>query len=163
MSAPGKPSDPKLPNEYEVGFKRPPVKTRFKPGGVGNPKGRPKKKQTVGQIIEGALMTKVTVMENGRSKTMTAEEVIIRKLALDAASGDKRAIQTLFSLRDRYQDSSETTLDTTDLQSDDRKILDDYFASLHRDSANGASSSFESSSASDDSATTGDDTEGSSS
>ena len=99
-------------------------------------------------------MTKVTVMENGRSKTMTAEKVIIRKLALDAASGDKRAIQTLFSLRDRYQHSSETTLDTTDLQSDDRKILDDYFAALHRNDANSASSSLEGSSVSDDLATT---------
>ena len=154
MSAPRKPTDPKVPKDYEVGFRRPPVETRFKPGGVGNPKGRPKKRQTVGQIIEGALMTKVTVMENGRSKNMTAEEVIIRKLALDAASGDKRAIQTLFTLRDRYQHSSETTLDTTDLQSDDRKILDDYFAALHRNDANSASSSLEGSSVSDDLATT---------
>jgi Family of unknown function (DUF5681) len=130
-----------MPKDYKVGFKRPPVATRFKPGHIGKSKGRPKKKQTVGQIIEGALMTKVTVVENGRSKTMTAQEVIIRKLALDAASGDKRAIQTLFSLRDRYQDSNETTLDSTDLESDDRKILDDYFATLQQNGAGEGSSS----------------------
>jgi len=159
MSAPRKPTDPKLPNDYEVGFKRPPVETRFKRGNVGNPKGRPKKRQTVGQIIEGALMTKVTVMENGRPKRMTAEEVIIRKLALDAASGDKRAIQTLFSLRDRYRDSTETTLDLTNLQSDDRKILDDYFAALQRNEGNGVSNSFEDSSLSNDLAAISDDAE----
>jgi hypothetical protein len=38
-------------------------------------------------------------------------------------------------LRDRYQDSNETTLDSADLQSDDQKILDDYLASLQRDGA----------------------------
>jgi hypothetical protein len=32
--------------DYEVGYGRPPVATRFRPGGVGNPKGRPKKKKT---------------------------------------------------------------------------------------------------------------------
>jgi hypothetical protein len=161
MSSPRKPADSKSPIDYEVGFRRPPVATRFKPGNKGNPKGRPKKRQTVGQIIEGSLMTKVTVVENGRSKTMTAEEVIIRKLTLDAAGGDKRAIQTLFSLRDRYQDSSETTLDTTDLQSDDRKILDDYFAALQRNGIGGSSSSFDSGSVSDEQPSTSDDAEGS--
>jgi hypothetical protein len=142
MSEPRRPTNSKIPKDYEVGFRRPPVATRFKPGNIGNPKGRPKKKQTVGQIIESALMTKVTVVENGRSKTMTAEEVIIRKLTLDAANGDKRAIQTLFSLRDRYQDSNETTLDSTDLQSDDRKILDDYLATLQRNGAGEGFGSF---------------------
>jgi hypothetical protein len=29
--------------DYEAGYGRPPVATRFRPGGVGNPKGRPKK------------------------------------------------------------------------------------------------------------------------
>jgi hypothetical protein len=80
MNSPRKPTDSTPAKDYEVGFGRPPVATRFKPGNKGNPKGRPKKRPTVGQIIEGSLMTKVTVVENGRSKTMTAQEVIIRKL-----------------------------------------------------------------------------------
>jgi len=141
MSAPWKPKDSR-PKNYAVGWGRPPAASKFKVGNVAAlKKGRPKKTRTVGQIIESALMTKVTVMENGRSKTMTAEEVIIRKLTLDAAGGDKRAIQTLFSLRDRYQDSNETTLDSADLQSDDQKILDDYFATLRLNGTGDTSSS----------------------
>jgi Family of unknown function (DUF5681) len=35
--------------DYEVGYARPPVATRFQAGGVGNPKGRPKKTKTVAQ------------------------------------------------------------------------------------------------------------------
>ena len=159
MRLPRKPTD--IDNrDYEVGFKRPPVATRFKPGNPGNTKRRPKKRPTVGQIIEGSLKTKVTVMENGRSKTMTAEEVIIRKLTLDAAGGDKRAIQTLFSLRDRYQDSNETTLDIAELQSDDRKILDAYFATLRGNSASGASDLVEGGLTDSDQPTASDGTEG---
>ena len=42
--------------KYTVGYKRPPIATRFQPGGVGNPKGRPKKRKTVGQTLEETLM-----------------------------------------------------------------------------------------------------------
>jgi Family of unknown function (DUF5681) len=114
----------------QVGYGRPPIATRFKPGGVGNPKGRPKKRKTVGQIIQAALMMRVTVEENGRTKFVTAQEVIIRNLVHAAARRDTRAIHTLFALRDRYQDSPETTLDPSQLDADDRKIIDEYFASF---------------------------------
>jgi len=134
----GRPTSEKQPKRDEtdqspnrddqVGYGRPPIATRFKAGGVGNPKGRPKKTKTVGQIIQAALMTRVTVEENGRPKSVTAQEVIIRNLVHAAARRDTRAIHTLFALRDRYQDSPETTLDPSQLDADDRKIIDEYFA-----------------------------------
>ena len=31
-----------MSDDYEVGYKKPPIHTRFKPGVSGNPKGRPK-------------------------------------------------------------------------------------------------------------------------
>jgi uncharacterized protein DUF5681 len=116
--------------DYEVGYGRPPVATRFRPGGIGNPRGRPKKRKTVGQRIDEALMTRVTVEEKGRPKSMTAEDVIIRNLVNAAARRDMRAIHLLFALRDRYQNSVETALDPADLAPEDRKIIEEYFASL---------------------------------
>ena len=116
--------------DYEVGYGRPPVATRFRPGGIGNPKGRPKKRKTVGQRIQEALMTRVPIEENGRSKSMTAEDVIIRNLVNAAARRDMRAIHALFALRDRYQDSAETTLDPADLAAEDRKIIEEYLTRL---------------------------------
>jgi Family of unknown function (DUF5681) len=117
--------------DYEVGYGRPPVATRFQAGGVGNPKGRPKKTKTVGQVIQAALMTRVQIEGNGRTKFKTAEEVIIHNLVHAAARRDTRAIHTLFALRDRYRDSPETTLDPSQLDADDRKIIDEYFATLN--------------------------------
>jgi hypothetical protein len=126
MGEPGK----KAGVDYEVGYKRPPISSRFRHGGVGNPKGRPKKKKTVGQTIEEALMTRVTVEENGRSKSITAQEVIIRNLVHAAARRDGGAIRLLFALKERYQASTETTLNPSELENEDRKILQEYLAML---------------------------------
>jgi len=127
--------------DYEVGYKRPPAATRFRLGGIGNPKGRPKKKKTVGQMIEEALMTRVRFEENGRWKTMTAQEIIIRNLVRAAARGDTRAIHTLFALQQRYQDSPETTLNLAELEKEDRKILEEYLAKLSTNGTDVASNS----------------------
>jgi hypothetical protein len=86
-------------------------------------------------------MTRVRIEENGRSKTMTAQEVIIRNLVHAAAHRDTRAIHLLFALRERYQDSPETTLNPSDLASEDRKILEEYLAMLPTNSTDVASNS----------------------
>jgi hypothetical protein len=121
--------------DYEVGYGRPPVAGRFKLGGIGNPKGRPKRAKTVGQIIQDTMMTKVRIEVNGRPKTMTAQEVIIRNLVHSAARGDARAIHALFGLKARYQDSAETTLTPLDLEASDRKIIEEYLAKVSGTSA----------------------------
>ena len=116
--------------DYEVGYGRPPVATRFQPGGIGNPKGRPRKQKSVGKIIQEALMIRVTIEENGRSRTMTAQELIFRNLVSAAARRDVRAIHALYALKERYQDSTETTLDPAELQPEDRQIIEGYLATL---------------------------------
>ena len=100
MSAAHTPKGSKAGRSYQVGYGRPPVETRFKPGGIGNPKGRPKKQKTVGQMIENALTTRIRIEENGRTKFVTAQEFIFLKLVRAAARGEIRAIDTLFRLRE---------------------------------------------------------------
>lgn len=134
--APRHTKHPFSPNgDYEVGYGRPPVATRFRPGGVGNPKGRPKRAKTVGQIIQEAMMTPVRIEVNGKPKTMTAQEVIIRNLVHSAARGDTKAIHALFGLKARYQDSAETTLMPSDLEATDRKIIEEYLGKVSGNSA----------------------------
>ena len=69
---------------------------------------------------------KLTV--EGRTKSMTLQEVIIRNLTNEAARGNLKALSMLFTLWDRYRDSSETTLDPASLPAEDRAILDEYLA-----------------------------------
>ncbi len=83
---------------YEVGYGRPPKQTQFKPGASGNPKGRPKKRKTVGAIIEETLARRVNIEENGRLRKVSAEEIIIRRLVNAAAKGDLKAVQLVSRL-----------------------------------------------------------------
>lgn len=144
MSAGRSPKRPRTGSDYKVGYARPPVATQYRPGGIGNPKGRPKKKKTVGQDLEEALMIRVRIEENGRSKSMTAQQIILRNLVRAAARGDTRAIHLVFALRERYRDSPETALNPADLESEDRKILAEYLAMLPKnDTGVGSNSSTE--------------------
>jgi len=124
--------------DYEVGYGRPPVASRFKIGNPG-PVGRRKKKKTVGQIIHDAMMRRIKVEENGRSRTVTAQEVIILNLVRSAARGDLRAIRALFALRESYHDSADTTLNPSDLEAEDRKIIEEHLADLRRQETKGES------------------------
>ena len=75
-------------------------------------------------------MSRIKVAENGQSRTVTAQELIILNLIRAAARGDIKAIHALFSMRDRYQDSKDTTLDPAELDAEDRKIIEEHLAGL---------------------------------
>jgi Family of unknown function (DUF5681) len=117
-------------SNYAVGYMRPPLATRFRAGGVGNPKGRPKKKKTVGQTIDEALTKNIKIKKNGRWIILTAQEHIIQRLVEAGARGDLRAINAVFALQHRYKESHETTLNAAELDEEDRKILEEYGAAL---------------------------------
>ena len=88
------------PSNYEVGFAKPPLATRFKPGQSGNPKGRPKgKKSKLPGMAEERLKTiflqeayrDVPILERGRARHVSMIEANIRALALSGAKGNNRA------------------------------------------------------------------------
>ena len=82
---------------YDVGYAKPPSRTRFKPGQSGNPRGRPRGAKNFVTAIEGELRARVTVTENGRRKRVTKREVIAKRLVNCAAEGDLRAIPLLLN------------------------------------------------------------------
>ena len=52
------------------------------------------------------MLIRVKIEENGRTRTVTAQEVIIRNLANAAARRDLKAINTLLALRQRVLGST---------------------------------------------------------
>jgi hypothetical protein len=116
--------------DRKVGYRSPPAATRFKPGQSGNPKGRSKGTKSVAAIIEQQLQAKVTIEEEGRLRTITAQEAIIRNLVTAAAGRDVKAIHALYALKDRYGGSAETVLDPAELQPEDREIINAYLSKL---------------------------------
>jgi hypothetical protein len=114
--------------DFEVGYGRPPVATRFQPGNKCNPRGRRKQKKTAGQLIEEAMNEKVRIVVEGKTKIMTKQQVVIHNLVNAAARGDHKAIHTLFALRARYQESTQTTVNPSDLDANDRSIIEAFLA-----------------------------------
>ena len=62
------------PRDYEVGYGKPPVHSRFKPGQSGNPKGRRTRKTEPASLLAEILKelnAVVTINENGEKMRVT--------------------------------------------------------------------------------------------
>lgn len=84
-------------NDFPVGYKKPPLHARFKPGQSGNPRGRPKK-ASVGLELLIELNRKVTVRENGVEQKLSKAAALAKSLVARALAGDMRAIGHLIGL-----------------------------------------------------------------
>ena len=62
-------SDKKMPDNYEVGYGKPPKDTQFQKGVSGNPRGRPKKSRDFDHELIRESESFMTINENGRPKT----------------------------------------------------------------------------------------------
>jgi len=83
---------------YDVGYCKPPEHTRFQPGRSGNPRGRPKGSRNLATALEQELRARVTIIENGRRRTITKLQAAVKQLVNQAASGNTRSMQFLLSL-----------------------------------------------------------------
>lgn len=83
---------------YEVGYGKPPLNTRFKPGQSGNPKGKPRGAKNLATIVDKATKEKVVVTENGRRRSISKLEIAVRQLVNKAVLGDPKALAQLLSL-----------------------------------------------------------------
>lgn len=88
-----------MPNEndkkYEVGYAKPPKQTRFKKGESGNPKGRPRGAKNIAALFTKALKERVIITENGRRRSVSKQEALVKHLVNKALSGDRRLLQLL--------------------------------------------------------------------
>ena len=82
-------------DNYEVGFGKPPRQTQFKKGQSGNPKGRPRGAKNMATLFTQALKERVTVIENGRRRSISKQEALVKHLVNKALSGDRRLLQLL--------------------------------------------------------------------
>jgi len=94
---------------YQVGYKRPPAHTQFRPGRSGNPAGRPKGSKSAQAIFEKVINENVTLDENihgkKRRRRMSLLEAAFKQIGLKAAaSGSHRSTDQFIKLLSIYKD-----------------------------------------------------------
>jgi hypothetical protein len=98
-------------SESKVGYKRPPVHSRFKPGQSGNPGGRPKGTQNFKTLLDRILKEQVSLQDGAQSRKISKAEAIMRRLVVGALKGDTRDLQALFRLAEQtgqFEEKPET-------------------------------------------------------
>src|ERR1041384_6796049 len=96
--------------DYAVGYCRPPVHTRFKPGVSGNPLGRAKGSQNFKTLLDRILKEEIPLLDGDRSRKVSKAEAITRRLVIGALKGDARSLHALFRLAEQTGQFEETPI-----------------------------------------------------
>lgn len=104
----------KSSESYQVGYGKPPKRTQFQKGRSGNPNGRPKGALNFTTVFVRTLREKVITTENGKRKTITKLEAVLKQVVNQAASGDLRAISQVAAMAISAEQSANQ--ETTDQQ-----------------------------------------------
>src|SRR3954464_8590066 len=86
---------------YAVGYRRPPLHTRFKPGVSGNPSGRVRGSKNLKSLFHQILNEQIALQDGTQSKTVTKAEAIMRRLIIGALKGDSRSLMTLLRIAEQ--------------------------------------------------------------
>src|SRR5215208_2554046 len=86
---------------YRVGYRRPPLHSRFQPGVSGNPLGRAKGSQNFKTLLDRILKEEIPLLDGDRSRKVTKAEAITRRLVIGALKGASRSMLALFKLAEQ--------------------------------------------------------------
>jgi hypothetical protein len=118
-----------MSKDYNIGYGKPPARTRFKPGQSGNPKGRPKGNRNLATDLEEELSEKILVNEGGRQLETTKQRAMIKALLAKALKGDTRAGGVLIQLKLGLEQTRTAHNSEAPLDEEDREILESF---VHR-------------------------------
>jgi hypothetical protein len=83
---------------FEIGYRRPPPSSQFKKGSSGNPKGRPKGSKNFLTLLDQELSQKIVVNENGKKKSITRLQAMVKRMVAGALQGDQKALVSLVEI-----------------------------------------------------------------
>jgi hypothetical protein len=120
---------------YEIGYRRPPPAGQFKKGSSGNPKGRPKGSHNFVTLLEQELAQTIVVNENGRKKSVTRLQAMVKRLVAGALQGDQKSMLTLFEVLRRTGQLENTEAQAL-LPANYEEVLEAYVRSRRAESKN---------------------------
>ena len=84
--------------KYRVGYRKPPLHSRFKRGESGNKQGRRKGSRNPSVIIHDELNQRLFVTEAGKRRSITKWQAVIKQLLNKAATGEMKATRILVQI-----------------------------------------------------------------
>jgi uncharacterized protein (UPF0216 family) len=110
--------------DYKVGYKKPPLHTRFQKGQSGNPRGRPRGSKNLSTLLTDALNEPVVVTEDGKRRKISKRELGIRQLVNKFAMAEAQATKILLGLmQERDRLAAEASAERPSLGADDEKVI----------------------------------------
>ena len=113
-------------DQDEVGYGRPPRRHQFPKGRSGNPKGRPKGARGLKTDLKAELASLVAITENGKTKKITKQQVVLKSLVAKAAKGDTKAASQVLTMVIQILGIEDERTGRTDLTPSELAILDSY-------------------------------------
>ena len=108
----------------EVGYRRPPKQTRFKPGQSGNPNGRPSGTRNLDTDLRDELNEVIPVRIGDRSKKVSKQRAMLMALMAKALKGDTRATVVILQMMAKFLPPDEAiATGGSALNADDQEIL----------------------------------------
>ena len=123
------------PEEYKVGYRRPPLASRFQTGKSGNPSGRPKGSRDISAVISAALSERVTVTVNGQRRSITKWEAACAQMANKAAAGDRHCARQVINLLHQSEARDEARASGSPVAAEERRATDAAILAAIRESA----------------------------
>lgn len=101
---------------YKIGYKKPPLQTRFKSGTSGNPLGRPKKSESFAALLHCELDKLLPITVNGRKKSVPTKQVMVKSLINLAIKGHFRAYDIILQFMRENPETPKFELKPYDIQ-----------------------------------------------
>ena len=132
--APAQVSPPDDTSDYRVGYGKPPIETRFKPGQSGNRAGRPKRARNEATVARKVLSETVPTTMHGKRRNMTVFEASLRRQCLKSLEGDPKA----FAIVERYHlkyfpESADADSDSAQAAGPGASMISEIFLDMARE------------------------------
>src|SRR5664279_4280934 len=115
-------------NDSKVGYRRPPVNTRFQPGQSGNARGRPKGTANLRSDLRDEMSELIRVREGERNLKVSKQRAMLKALVAKALKGDARAANVVLTLVGKLFEPEAVAEQGPALTSDDQAILERFLA-----------------------------------